>query len=90
MKNWTKKRGYPVVQINRNGNDQLRLSQKWFLLSPSDKILKNSTYYNSHKWWIPVTLTTSQELDFNFEKRPIWLDPTVQTSITYKYLYLKI
>jgi aminopeptidase N len=90
MKNWTNKKGYPVVQITRNGNNQLSLSQRWFLLISSKKISSNLTEYNSYKWWIPVSLTSSDELDFNFEKRPIWLDPAVEISILHLYLQFVI
>ena len=72
MFSWTLKKGYPVLQINRE-SDKLIMTQSYFLLNPLNKIKKeNLTEYNQYRWYIPVTFTTQDELDFDFEKKPIW------------------
>jgi aminopeptidase N len=73
MDTWTLQKGYPVVHLNidydNNDTILLNIKQNWFLLNPLSK--KN----NDYKWYIPFTYTTSKELNFNFETKPIWLKP---------------
>lgn len=73
MDTWTLKKGYPVVNIKRN-SDTLHVTQRWFLLNPLNKIVKTHGYHRT-KWFIPITFTTDQEKDFQFEKKPLWLKP---------------
>jgi aminopeptidase N len=70
MDTWTLQKGYPVIQVNRNGSE-FTTTQKWFLLNPLNSIQD----YNDYQWFVPITFTTSRELDFNFEMRPEWLKP---------------
>ncbi|CAF0920546.1 unnamed protein product [Brachionus calyciflorus] len=75
MDTWTLKKGYPVVNVIRDyQNKQIKLSQNWFLLNPTNKI-KNTDEYNQYKWYIPFTFTSKESPDFNFETRPYWLKP---------------
>ncbi len=71
MDTWTLKMGYPVVDVQRSDDNKLRLSQRWFLLNPLNTI-QNTSEYRETRWYIPFTYTTKEELDFDFEKRPIW------------------
>ena len=71
MDTWTLKKGYPVLQINRNGT-QLKLTQKWFLLNPLNNAQNNLTEFNQYKWYIPFTFTTRKLRDFDFESKPTW------------------
>ncbi len=71
MNTWTLQKGYPIVDVKRTNDNKLHLSQKWFLLNPQNKIQFTSEY-DKYRWYIPFTYTTKIELDFDFEKRPIW------------------
>ena len=71
MNTWTLKKGYPVVDMKREG-DQLVSSQRWFLLNPENTI-QNTEEYKNTSWYVPITYTCEKEQDFNFEKRPQWL-----------------
>ena len=63
--------------VNRNySNNYLNISQRWFLLNPK----VNRELSVSQKWFVPFTFTTKDELDFNFEKEPIWLKPDDSSS----------
>ncbi len=79
MDTWTKQKGYPVVQVTRN-NSILTAKQKWFLLNPLNNV-QNTQEYNDYQWIVPITYTTSNELDFDFEKRPLWLKKTLTVII---------
>lgn len=75
MDTWTLQKGYPVVHININSSNDglvLTLNQEWFLLN---RIKNYSNNDQQNKWYIPFTYTTSNELNFNFETKPIWLKP---------------
>jgi aminopeptidase N len=73
MDTWTLRKGYPVVTVARTGN-QIRLTQKWFLLNPLNTI-QNTPEYNEYKWYIPFTFTTKDELNYDFETAPRWFMP---------------
>jgi aminopeptidase N len=50
MHSWTLRKGYPVLQMDREG-DRLILTQKWFLLNPLNKVQnENITEYNEYRW----------------------------------------
>ena len=71
----TLKKGYPVVQVERNLNE-LTITQKRFILNP----LNTFEAYDDYKWFVPFTFTTQNESDFSFEKAPTWLKPTDSNS----------
>ena len=76
MDTWTLQKGYPVVQVNRLNSSSFSISQKWFLLNPLNKIQKEKTdAYSRIRWYVPFTFTTANELNFDFEARPVWLKP---------------
>lgn len=74
MDTWTLQKGYPLIQINRNGSE-LSVTQNWFLLNRENKV-QETAEYRKYKWYVPVTVTNNQEKDFDFGKRPTWLMPT--------------
>ena len=74
MDTWTLKKGYPVVMIDRDyENNKAKLTQKWFLLNPE----KQYAIEGTQKWYIPFTHTTQRGLinSFTFEAAPYWLKP---------------
>ena len=74
MDTWTLKKGYPVVTLERDyNNNKVKLSQKWFLLNPEKQSLENT-----EKWYIPFTHATQRDTidDFIFEATPFWLTPS--------------
>lgn len=55
MDTWTKQMGFPVVNVDRNGDD-LTLNQEWFLVDPNAN--KSAAPYESpygYKWEIPFS-----------------------------------
>lgn len=84
MDTWTLRKGYPVVSVERNyANNEIVLTQKWFLLNPENRV-QNTSEYEEYRWYIPFTYTTNKELNFNFENKPIWLKPEEKSGIIYK------
>lgn len=77
MDTWTLQKGYPVVTLTRNyTNNQVTLTQRWFLLNGMQKKFKTVP-----KWFVPFTHTTSKGTlnDFVFEpqtKDLLWLTPS--------------
>lgn len=60
MDTWTLQTGYPVISVNRNYETQkAEVSQRRFL---RDLILMKTV---NDFWWVPLTYTTSSELQFN-------------------------
>ena len=90
MDTWTLQKGYPVVTISRN-NNQLTLTQKWFLLNPLNTI-QGTAEYNKYKWYIGFTFTTKEEQDWQMDKKPNWFKPQdTQCNLTkkiYKQTYI--
>ncbi len=88
MDTWTLQKGYPVVEVIRNYEENtIKLNQSWFLMNPLNKV--NKTEYNTYKWYVPFTYTTKDELKFDFETKPVWLTPDkseCNTSQIYNYL----
>ena len=76
MDTWTLQKGYPVVQVN-NWNNTLVVTQKWFLLNPTNLVqnLEDQSEFESYRWYIPFTYTTSNELNFRFDTLPVWFKP---------------
>lgn len=75
MDTWTLKKGYPYVTVDRAyGKKQMILTQNWFLLNPDSKI-KDTEEYANYKWFIPFTYTSKENPIFDFETKPIWIEP---------------
>lgn len=78
MDTWTIQTGYPVIKVDRKyGKHSAEMMQSRFLRN-NIKAGKSSTC-----WWVPISYTTSKELDFNTTKPKHWL-PCTQSSILYE------
>ncbi|GJQ73766.1 hypothetical protein Trydic_g18707 [Trypoxylus dichotomus] len=66
MESWTEQAGYPVVTVSRNGT-QLTLTQERFLLSSSAS--------SNFKYYIPITYTTAENVNFQNTTITKWLLP---------------
>uniref|UniRef100_A0A1B6DPE6 Aminopeptidase n=1 Tax=Clastoptera arizonana TaxID=38151 RepID=A0A1B6DPE6_9HEMI len=66
MYNWTYEVGYPLITVHRTSNGTIKLTQMKYEKSPSGKKVT---------WWIPLTYTTSTELDFNSTEPKEWFSP---------------
>ncbi len=79
MDTWTLKKGYPLVTVTKNEqDDSLRVKQEWFLLnrlSRNKKLADESKSYANYKWYVPFTFTTKTQGMFSFESKPHWLKP---------------
>lgn len=75
---WILQRGYPLVTVNRMSLSRINVTQTWFLLNRLSSI-QNTSEYADAKWFIPLTITSKDELNFNLEKRPNWMLPTDPT-----------
>ncbi|KAK9730524.1 ERAP1-like C-terminal domain [Popillia japonica] len=65
MDTWTLQTGYPVITVRRNYDDGTAVvTQK--------RYLKDKTYKEDTKWWIPLSYTTSKEMDFKNTKARKW------------------
>jgi len=58
--------------VNRTAENQISVTQKWFLLNPLTNF--SELAHDTYKWYIPFTYTTNQ-LDFSFDSKPAWLTP---------------
>ena len=79
MDTWTLKKGYPVVTLDRDyNNNKVKLTQKWFLLNPEKQSIEGD-----QMWYIPFTYTTQRGSinNFTFEATPYWLKPEYNEGI---------
>lgn len=69
MDSWTLQTGYPIVTVNRSYTDGSALiTQKRYL---ADTVRARSD--TEQCWWVPLSYTTSEELDFNSTHPKSWL-----------------
>lgn len=66
MDGWVNNAGYPVVNVKRNHDDELQLSQERFSFYETK---------NDANWWVPITYVTSSSMNFNNTTPIIWLKP---------------
>lgn len=72
MDTWTKQTGYPIITVRRNYTSiSAKIMQRRSLADPSQLKLSDS---ESSCWWVPLSFTTSQELDFANTKPKAWLE----------------
>lgn len=65
--------GYPIVNVTRNyKNNSAEVTQHRFLKNPMQpkKLMDN----DNPCWWVPLSYTTEQELDFNTTEPKTWLE----------------
>ncbi|XP_014203834.1 aminopeptidase N [Copidosoma floridanum] len=76
MDTWTLQTGFPVVTVLRNYNDNSAVvTQTRFMLQNSTKRDREPL------WWIPLTYTTSNKLNFNDTKPAVWMKAEKSVSI---------
>ncbi|XP_039289965.1 aminopeptidase N isoform X2 [Nilaparvata lugens] len=77
MDTWTLQTGFPLVTVTRNYEDgSAEISQKRFIVS------NHSQNTDRSLWWIPLTFTTSRELEFENTTPSHWMRK--EQSITLK------
>ena len=80
MDTWTLQTGFPFVTVTRNyENNQINLQQDRFMLIEATE---NTTIVAPHQitqknlWYVPISLTTRKELNFNSTKPSHWMKAT--------------
>ncbi|KAJ6638815.1 Aminopeptidase N [Pseudolycoriella hygida] len=69
MDSWTVQTGYPIVSVERNyEKGTAKVSQKRYL---SDTVQARAD--TEHCWWVPLSYTSAEELDFNNTQPESWL-----------------
>lgn len=70
MDTWTLQTGYPILTVTRDyDNETADITQMRYL---SDSIRLRSDL--SSCWWVPLSYTTADELDFNSTQPKAWLE----------------
>lgn len=73
MDTWTLQVGFPVVHISKHPNTNvIRLEQQRFVYEKA-KSTNDSSNEEDALWWIPITFTTSQELNFENTRPLTWI-----------------
>lgn len=73
MDTWTLQVGFPVVSISANASKGIiRLEQQRFVFENRSE----STTEEEPLWWIPITYTTAEEIDFQNTKPRVWIPRT--------------
>lgn len=65
---WADQAGYPVLNVAKEGNTLL-ITQKRFTINPKDEVASRSEYY------IPVSMTTSNDPNFETTEPSFWMKP---------------
>lgn len=75
MDTWTLQTGLPYITVTRNyDNKEILIEQKRFILIETNSSdVKKSDEENNPLWWVPLTYTTSNELNFNDTKPSRWM-----------------
>lgn len=66
LKSWTEQAGYPYITVQRTENG-IHISQKKFLISGETEEEPATT------WWVPITYTTNNSIDFENTAPKVWL-----------------
>lgn len=81
MDTWTTKMGFPVVNVTRNfTTKQIEFSQSRFTFIAPNQWKKLDIKYDEALWWIPLSYTTSSEIDFENTKPKDWIRGTEKFS----------
>lgn len=74
MDGWTLQTGFPYVTVIRNyEKDFITLEQKRFRLIELNVTENTDNEEENPLWWIPITYTTSRELNFNNTRPSHWM-----------------
>lgn len=69
MMNWIRQDDHPVVRSYRQGR-LLSIYQDQYYLND-----KGNMQHSHNNWWIPITFTTDEQLDFTNTTPQYWLTP---------------
>ncbi|XP_018019808.1 puromycin-sensitive aminopeptidase-like protein, partial [Hyalella azteca] len=75
MDTWTLQMGYPLITVTVKGDGSAMLSQERFLLVKNE----NSTDTHDYKWWVPISFTSEDAMNFNDTRPSAWMDKTEPT-----------
>uniref|UniRef100_A0A034V8K5 Aminopeptidase N n=2 Tax=Bactrocera dorsalis TaxID=27457 RepID=A0A034V8K5_BACDO len=76
MDTWTLQVGYPVLTVTRSSNaHSIRMEQQRFVFSNQTDD-GDSANDETPLWWIPITYTTSKELNFENTRPMTWVPRT--------------
>ncbi|KAK6644232.1 hypothetical protein RUM43_000499 [Polyplax serrata] len=82
MDTWTLQTGFPVINVKRDyNNGKAVLNQEIFLLFKSTGSKSKGKRSEKVLWWVPITYTTSQQLNFNKTYPSHWFKREEQISI---------
>lgn len=71
MDTWTLQVGFPVVTVSKHPNTNvIRLEQRQFSYNNLNNDHQNA---NDSLWWIPITYTTAEELEFGNTRPITWI-----------------
>lgn len=77
MDTWTLQTGFPVLKVNRDyGRHQIKFEQERFFLINSTNSSKENPL-----WWIPITYTSRDRMNFTDTKPTYWLKATKNLTI---------
>lgn len=69
---WTEQSGFPLVQVTLSGADAVITQKRFFY---------DSSASSNAMWDIPLTYTTSHDLNFLDNTSPLWF-PAIKSSVT--------
>ncbi|XP_075149907.1 suppressor of ER stress-induced death [Haematobia irritans] len=71
MDTWTLQVGFPIVQVSKHPNtNEIRLEQQRFVYK---KLNGENKSEEDPLWWIPITYTTAEELNFTNTRPITWI-----------------
>lgn len=83
MDTWTLQTGLPYITVTRNYQDkEIKIEQKRFILIETNS--SDAAKPDDEKdplWWVPLTYTTSTDLNFNETKPSHWMKATKSMKI---------
>ncbi|RZF34615.1 hypothetical protein LSTR_LSTR008640 [Laodelphax striatellus] len=68
---WTHEPGFPLLMVERDQDGSINLTQKRFLMTNASG---EQPVKSAPRWWIPLSYTTSTELDFNDTRPREWFN----------------
>lgn len=87
MDTWTEQIGFPVVTVHRNYTTKsIEFIQTRFTFVPQEQWKALSMSFKDALWWIPLSYTTSKELDFVDTKPDDWIRGNDKFSKTFDNL----
>lgn len=76
MDTWTLQTGFPIVNVTVDySNQTIEFSQKRFAYIDSTKRGRNNDK-DEPLWWIPISYTTADKLNFNDTEPTTWIRKT--------------